>query len=247
MRRVGGFTLVELLVVIAIIAILAGMLLPGLSSSKERARRASCLNQERQFVVAALLYANDNEQVLPRGGNENIDPKDTHTPIFSKAAYTNLMQYGGALQSLDCPNLHKWMVDREGWRKHETFGFSLGYHYFGGHLGTPWQPVERSTNVWVSPQKADENPMALLVADLNVYCYSFQRILAPHTPAGPVVRDENYFGANDHAYQESPKGVGAKGGNVARLDGSAEWRGIAKMNVYRASNLYGADGAFGVW
>src|SRR5687768_12468496 len=98
MRRVGGFTLIELLVVIAIIAILAGMLLPGLSSSKERARRVSCLNQERQFVLAALLYATDNEQTLPRGGNENIDPKDTHTPIFSKEAYTNLMQYGPVLK-----------------------------------------------------------------------------------------------------------------------------------------------------
>jgi prepilin-type N-terminal cleavage/methylation domain-containing protein len=247
MRRVQGFTLVELLVVIAVIAILASLLLPGLSSSREKARRTSCLSQERQFVLAALLYANDNQQKLPVPGNENIDKTDTHTPIFSRESHTNLTHYVSALKTLDCPNLAKWMEQKTGWRMHDTFGYAIGYHYFGGHLATPWKPVAGSTNEWISPQKADENPMLPLVADLNVYCYSFQRILAPHTAAGPAVRDEEYFGVNDNANRETPRDVGARGGNVGRLDGSAEWRAISKMRAYRASHLYGADGAFGYW
>jgi prepilin-type N-terminal cleavage/methylation domain-containing protein len=63
--REDAFTLIEMLVVVAIISILASLLLPALSKAKQAGYRASCTNNQKQLMMAFLLYANDNSDYLP--------------------------------------------------------------------------------------------------------------------------------------------------------------------------------------
>jgi prepilin-type N-terminal cleavage/methylation domain-containing protein len=64
-RSWPAFTLIELLVVIAIIAILVAIVLPALAMAKDRAYRASCLNNVNQLLKASAIYAGEFSDYLP--------------------------------------------------------------------------------------------------------------------------------------------------------------------------------------
>lgn len=64
-RQKPAFTLIELLIVIAIIGLLVSILVPALSRAREVSRRTICASNLRQFGIALLSYAQDNESWLP--------------------------------------------------------------------------------------------------------------------------------------------------------------------------------------
>jgi prepilin-type N-terminal cleavage/methylation domain-containing protein len=117
----AGFTLIELLVVIAIIAILAGMLLPALGKAKDRALLANDLNNIRQVVIGAHLFAGDNGDYLPYAswgdcadriswctskGMPNGENKADNAIWTNQVAYFRRSQLGpylGSEKVLTCP------------------------------------------------------------------------------------------------------------------------------------------------
>lgn len=65
MARLSAFSLLELLIVISIIATLAALLLPALSSARERARAVQCTSNMRQFGMAFRFYQDDHSGMYP--------------------------------------------------------------------------------------------------------------------------------------------------------------------------------------
>ncbi len=129
MRRLG-FTLIELLVVIAIIAILAAILFPVFAKAREKARQASCTNNQKQLVTATLMWAQDNNEMLPDAagfwGDLNIDRGVLKCPTKSRLAngyVFNQMIGGIALGKLTTPETAMVVTD-------------------GSHIGTATQPYD---------------------------------------------------------------------------------------------------------
>jgi prepilin-type N-terminal cleavage/methylation domain-containing protein len=116
-RVLKGFTLVELLVVIAVIAILAGMLLPALSKSKEAGNSARCMSNLHEIGLAAMQYANDNHEkfycdatgTMANGGQWTANPgttvllpaNDEGNAYWALGYYT---YFGGVQKLFSCPD-----------------------------------------------------------------------------------------------------------------------------------------------
>jgi len=101
-RGQKGFTLIELLVVMAVIGLMAAILLPALNKAKEQGKATVCRSNMKQIALGFLMYAEDNEEILPWPGGQ------PSRAVTSKQYNTDWC-FGGQA-SLD-PNLaSSWVV-----------------------------------------------------------------------------------------------------------------------------------------
>jgi prepilin-type N-terminal cleavage/methylation domain-containing protein len=99
-HRQAGFTLIELMIVILVILLLAAILVPQFGIARERARKASCVSNQRNLETAVAMWATDNPLVFYTGGTMNGS-----TPGFAAlTAGTPAYALAGAFQEPDDPN-----------------------------------------------------------------------------------------------------------------------------------------------
>lgn len=97
----AAFTLIELLVVIAVIALLISILVPALSKARQTAMNAACRTHVREQLMAAQLYASENEDYLPAG--KNFDWEKYTYPVLSFADYIQdaMIPYVGGVREVE--------------------------------------------------------------------------------------------------------------------------------------------------
>ena len=123
-NRQAGFTLIELLVVIAIISILASMMFPVFSRARGKGRQAACISNVNQITLALLMYAQDYNEMLPRGQAVVGDP--------TSQWYNAIFPYTRNRQIMYCPD-----------RQDNAPGYGLNRLASGRTLGQFWDPSSK--------------------------------------------------------------------------------------------------------
>ena len=244
-----GFSLVELLVVVTIIVLLLALISPALDQAMHRMELTACAARQHGLLTIFNGYATDQQRKYPLGK----EPDNTYESIiFSGWDLPRIVEdYTGNNKSptLDDGNAQVGIVPQMlidaafkdfGYRN--TTRYVLGYGYLAGHPALS------------GPNPGFESPISLarqgtgeMVACINIWSVGTAPPVAgimvnpftisAHTADGPT---GSYQSGNPHSYfdQNGPYSGAdpaeyhrALGGNLARTDGSVQWKDIDRMTL----------------
>lgn len=239
-----GFTIVELAVVIAMTAILTALLLPALSSAKEKTRRALCKSNLNQLDMVCHIYADDNSDVLPSAADND---GNYHSVRLSDTTFSNLVNnYAGNSNIFYCPNL-VFNSGPDGLVTHDKYGYIIGYSYMATDVQNTTKGVDTGG---LQPQKLSVALQTnVLFADANYWSpnpsagYGPGTRLAPHTSSGGAM-SEVLPGALPPPGATNSASLGAMGGNVLLYNNAVFWRSISAMHTYSTSSQNDAFGNY---
>ena len=136
---VRQFTLVELLVVIAIVAILAGLLLPALSSSRDRARLALCLGNIREVTLMHLLYVDASGGYFCPAWDSSFASWESSADHRGPGILSRLVPDSGAAKGrvFECPAAKSALYSNLAWTARYA-GYGMNYQLsFSGPSASP--------------------------------------------------------------------------------------------------------------